>query len=47
MKQAKQSKPRNFVAKHARGGGGAHQDKTGPHASRARQKHNYTRNQEV
>lgn len=39
MKHAPKVHDHNFVAKHAkRGGAGAHADKTGQHASRARQK---------
>lgn len=39
-------KQRNFVAKHAQhSGAGQHKDKTGPLASRARQKQNYLREQ--
>jgi hypothetical protein len=47
MKQTKLLKVRNFVAKHMKTcGAGQHKDKTGTHASRARQKQEFIRNQE-
>lgn len=48
MKKTKQIKQRNFVLKAMKNlnyNAGAHQPKTGPHASRARQKQNFRRNQ--
>ena len=40
-----QGKPRNFVAKHSRNksGAGRHEDKTGKHAKRSRQKAQWKR----
>ena len=47
MKQAKQMKTRNYIAKNApTTGAGVHKDKSGKFASRARNKQNYLRNQE-
>ncbi|HET8688384.1 MAG TPA: hypothetical protein VFM18_17375 [Methanosarcina sp.] len=48
MKKAKQITQRNFVLKAMKNrsySAGAHQPKTGQHASRARQKQNYLRDQ--